>query len=83
MIEYLVLDRHDPDCNMARSYVLAIEPNLFGSTTLIREWGRIGRGEVSDGSRFMTIGRTLRKHWMRGCDANGKEVMRCEIEKAG
>lgn len=43
MIQYLVLDRHDPSCNMARFYVLAIEPNLFGSTTLIREWGRIGR----------------------------------------
>ncbi|MDF2810056.1 MAG: polymerase [Microvirga sp.] len=43
MIQFLVLDRRDPSCNMARFYVLAIEPNLFGSTTLIREWGRIGR----------------------------------------
>jgi predicted DNA-binding WGR domain protein len=42
-IQYLVLDRFDPACNMARYYVLSIEPSLFGDTTLIREWGRIGR----------------------------------------
>ena len=43
-IQYLVLDRCDPTCNMARYYVLSIEPSLFGDATLIREWGRIGRG---------------------------------------
>jgi predicted DNA-binding WGR domain protein len=37
-IQYLVLDRCDPTCNMARY----IEPSLFGNPTLIREWGRIG-----------------------------------------
>jgi predicted DNA-binding WGR domain protein len=42
-IQYLVLDRCDPTCNMARYYVLSIEPSLFGETTLVREWGRIGR----------------------------------------
>jgi predicted DNA-binding WGR domain protein len=42
-IHYLVLDRCDPSCNMARYYVLSIEPSLFGETTLIREWGRIGK----------------------------------------
>ena len=42
-IQYLVLDRFDPACNMARYYVLAIEPSLFGDATLIREWGRLGR----------------------------------------
>ena len=41
-IQYLVLDRLDPSCNMARYYVLSIEPSLFGNATLIREWGRIG-----------------------------------------
>jgi predicted DNA-binding WGR domain protein len=41
-IQYLVLDRCDPACNMARYYVLSIEPSLFGETTLVREWGRIG-----------------------------------------
>jgi predicted DNA-binding WGR domain protein len=42
-IQYLVLDRVDSTCNMARYYVLAIEPSLFGDAPLIREWGRIGR----------------------------------------
>jgi predicted DNA-binding WGR domain protein len=42
-IQYLALDRYDPTCNMARYYVLSIEPSLFGDATLIREWGRIGR----------------------------------------
>jgi predicted DNA-binding WGR domain protein len=42
-IQYLVLHRCDPSCNIARYYVLAIEPSLFGDATLIREWGRLGR----------------------------------------
>ena len=42
-IQYLVLDRCEPTCNMARYYVLSIEPSLFGDASLIREWGRIGR----------------------------------------
>jgi predicted DNA-binding WGR domain protein len=36
-IQYLVLDRRDPDVNMARFYVLAIEASLFGDAALIRE----------------------------------------------
>jgi predicted DNA-binding WGR domain protein len=43
-IQYLVLDRRDPDANMARFYVLAVETSLFGDAALIREWGRIGTG---------------------------------------
>jgi hypothetical protein len=82
MIQYLVLDRRDPSRNMARFYVLAIEPNLFGSTTLFAS-GDASAGEVSDGSRSMTIGRKPWKRWMRGFDVNGKEVIRCESEKAG
>ncbi|QEL27433.1 WGR domain-containing protein (plasmid) [Bosea sp. F3-2] len=39
----LVLDRSDPAQNMARFYVLAIEPTLFGDTALVREWGRRGQ----------------------------------------
>jgi predicted DNA-binding WGR domain protein len=42
-IQYLVLDRCDPACNMARYYVLSIETSLFGDVSLIREWGRIGQ----------------------------------------
>jgi predicted DNA-binding WGR domain protein len=42
-IQYLMLDRCDPICNMARYYVLSIKTSLFGDASLIREWGRIGR----------------------------------------
>jgi predicted DNA-binding WGR domain protein len=38
-----VLDRCDSTCNMARYYVLSIEPSLFGDACLIRQWGRIGQ----------------------------------------
>ncbi|MGT2440917.1 WGR domain-containing protein [Bradyrhizobium betae] len=42
-VPYLVLQRCDPACNMARFYVLTIEPTLFGDTALVREWGRLGQ----------------------------------------
>ena len=42
-IHYLVLHRRDPNCNMARYYVLSIETSPFGDASLIREWGRTGR----------------------------------------
>ncbi|WP_248311294.1 WGR domain-containing protein [Bosea sp. ASV33] len=42
-LQMLVLDRSDPAQNMARFYVLAIEPTLFGDVALVREWGRRGR----------------------------------------
>lgn len=45
-IEPLLLHRIDRDRNMARFYLLTIEPTLFGGTSLVRMWGRIGtRGQ--------------------------------------
>lgn len=38
------LCRVDQARRMARFYVLAIEPTLFGGYALVREYGRIGRG---------------------------------------
>jgi predicted DNA-binding WGR domain protein len=38
----IVLERVDPARNIARYYVLSIEPTLFAKRTLIRRWGRIG-----------------------------------------
>ena len=35
-------ERFDPARNMARFYVLSIEPTLFGDEALVRRWGRIG-----------------------------------------
>lgn len=43
-LQMLVLQRRDERCNMARFYLLAIEPTLFGDMALIREWGRIVAG---------------------------------------
>jgi predicted DNA-binding WGR domain protein len=42
-VPYLVLQRCDPARNMARFYVLTIEPTLYGDTALVREWGRLGQ----------------------------------------
>ena len=39
---HILLERVDPTQNMARYYVLSIEPTLFGDSALVREWGRIG-----------------------------------------
>ncbi len=39
---HFVLERVDPVRNIARYYVLSIEPTLFAKHTLIRRWGRIG-----------------------------------------
>lgn len=39
---HILLERIDPTQNMARYYVLSIEPTLFGDSALVREWGRIG-----------------------------------------
>ena len=38
------LEKRDPIRNQARYYRMEILPNLFGEWTLMREWGRIGRG---------------------------------------
>lgn len=40
--EPLHLRRIDPSQNMRRFYCLSIQPTLFGETSLIRHWGRIG-----------------------------------------
>ena len=39
---HLYVERRDPARNMARYYVLSIEPTLFGDVCLTRRWGRIG-----------------------------------------
>tara|TARA_R110002020_G_scaffold180776_1_gene375412 strand:+ start:807 stop:1046 length:240 start_codon:yes stop_codon:yes gene_type:complete len=38
----LHLTRTDPARNMARFYVLVLQPTLFGGVSVIRKWGRIG-----------------------------------------
>lgn len=36
------LRREDPSRNMHRFYFMAVQRDLFGRASLIREWGRIG-----------------------------------------
>ena len=52
---HIVLERVDPARNIARYYVLSIEPTLFAKHTLIRRWGRIG-SLVSVGDAFGSSG---------------------------
>jgi predicted DNA-binding WGR domain protein len=43
ILNVLVLERVDRTKNMARYYVLSVEPTLFEESSLVRRWGRIGR----------------------------------------
>lgn len=40
----LYLTRVDASQNMARYYRMTLQPTLFGEWSVVREWGRIGRG---------------------------------------
>ena len=42
LLQVLVLERVDRAKNMARFYVMSIEPTLFQDLALVRRWGRIG-----------------------------------------
>lgn len=41
-VQLLVLERREPDVNMARFYVLTLEETLFDDMPPVREWGRLG-----------------------------------------
>lgn len=41
---HLYIERIDATKNMARFYAMEISSTLFGTTTLMRRWGRIGAG---------------------------------------
>lgn len=44
---YLDLKRIEPGLNVWRYYRMTIQRDLFGRTSLVREWGRIGcQGQV-------------------------------------
>ena len=59
-VQYLVLERCDPARNMARFYVLTIEPTLFGDTALVREWGRLGQRGRRRLDLFVLLNRLIR-----------------------
>ncbi|MEY9186482.1 WGR domain-containing protein [Bradyrhizobium ottawaense] len=80
-VPYLVLQRCDPACNMARFYVLTIEPTLFGDTALVREWGRLGQrgrrrmdlfaGRVQAVEALETWRRPQKAPWLRSKELRG------------
>jgi predicted DNA-binding WGR domain protein len=39
----IVLRRIEPQRNMRRFYALSLQPDLFGTVSVVREWGRIGQ----------------------------------------
>jgi len=42
-----LLHRIDPARNMARFYLLCLQPTLFGEVSVVRSWGRIGTAGCS------------------------------------
>lgn len=42
LVETRRFRRIDPARNMARFYMLSLEPTLFGEVAVLRHWGRIG-----------------------------------------
>lgn len=52
----VTLSRIDEEKNMARFYKLDVQPNLFGQWSLVREWGRIGRGGTVRTEMYATRG---------------------------
>jgi predicted DNA-binding WGR domain protein len=49
------LTRIDAEKNMARFYKLDVQPTLFGEWTVIREWGRIGRGGTARSTPYDNV----------------------------
>ena len=52
----MLLYRIDPALNMARFYRLSIQPTLFGGSSLVRNWGRIGTKGQQKVELFNTLG---------------------------
>lgn len=59
----LYCQRIDANRNMARYYLLSIQPTLFGETAVVRTWGRIGKagGEMTEvfGTEIDAVSRFL------------------------
>ncbi|MEI5682234.1 WGR domain-containing protein [Mesorhizobium sp. CGMCC 1.15528] len=69
----ILIHRIDPTRNMARFYALSIEPSLFGGSSLVRNWGRIGtRGRYrielfeTQEQAEISLGRILKAKRRRG-----------------
>ncbi len=50
----IILTRRDPIRNLQRYYRPDVQPDLFGSWCLIREWDRIGQGGQARSTLYPT-----------------------------
>jgi predicted DNA-binding WGR domain protein len=50
----LYCERIDHTRNMARYYMLSIQPTLFGESAVVRSWGRIGKSGREKSELFET-----------------------------
>lgn len=81
----LYCERIDHTRNMARYYMLSIQPTLFGESAVMRSWGRIGKsgGEKSElfeteqqaALRFLEIARCKRRKGYRPATASGMALV--------
>jgi len=55
----LHLKREDLSRNMRRYYIMAVQKDLFGGATLIREWGRIGSAGTMRTTRHQDEGQAV------------------------
>ena len=66
MMMYVYLEKHNLEQNQHRFYKLSVQPNLFGTYSLVKEWGRVGRDlhtqiEFYDKLESAQIALTLKK----------------------
>ena len=64
--------RRDPDRNMARLYQVDLAPTLFGESSVMRSWGRIG-----------TRGRTILETCpnLEAAEASGRQTIRTKLKR--
>ena len=76
----ILLERRNPENNMARFYAVSVAPTLFGQWALVREWGRIGHpgtvradwypteNEAETARQFLTLRKARRGYRSAGDD---------------
>ncbi|MCZ0960979.1 WGR domain-containing protein [Paracoccus benzoatiresistens] len=73
----VLLDRRDPDRNMARFYRLDIMPDLFGGVVLVRNWGRVGHRGQERQHWFADLSEALQQQatWIRRKQRRGYSLI--------
>ncbi|HRX70600.1 MAG TPA: WGR domain-containing protein [Candidatus Competibacteraceae bacterium] len=71
------LERREPVHNRQRFYTLTVVQTLFGSWTLVREWGRIGQPGTVRESWFETEGEACEagEQWRQRKERRGYRVV--------